>query len=1082
MSSKTFRRPHIKGGWALPLALCFGFCLNTLAQGSDEARLRAVAESYFAAYQAKDLARITSLWSAQSPDLDANRRRLQQTFGEVGAIELKGLTVNGVRSAGGRATLRLAVEMYAAGAPGGGRGGEFGKVNRTLELVSEGGEWRVWRLVSSEEELAAALFAAETDAERRRLLADDAALKTGELVRAIVARGHALTNQGSYAQSLEGLRLALELAGELGDKSGAARALRERGTVYFYQGDYAQASEHYRRSLELAEESGDREAMAYAFNNMGNLHNAQGNYAAALEHLLKSLRLWEEAGDRAGAANTLYNIGLIYGQQGDYARALLDFQRALDSASGLGDKALTSKALNSIAGVHVLQRNYPLAVEYFRRGIALAEEVGNVITVGSSLNNLGVAYREQGDYARALECFERARKIAEELGVKVGVAHTRTNVGLTLKMRGDYAGALEHFQAALRIAEELGDRAGSAATLLNIGGLHYAQGDYARAAELGERAAAIAGEVGAREVVWSARTLEGRAYLALGQHERARPALAGAISTIEQLREQVAGGAQEQQLFFEDKVAPYYAMVDLLVARGEAAAALAYAEQAKGRVLLDVLRGGRVNVTKSMTPAEQEEERRLSAELASLNTQLQREGLRPRPDPGRLAELGSRLEKARLVYQSFQANLYAAHPELKVRRGETPPFTPERAAALLPDERTAVLEFVVGEEKSHLFVLTRGAASGAVELKAYPVAVRRAELAQRVRDFGRRVAERNLKIAEGARSLYDLLLAQARPQLRGKSTLCIVPDGPLWELPFQAVQTAPGRYLIEEHAVFYAPSLNVLYEMTKLEGGGRQAAGATRARKSLLAFGNPALGGKAVGPSSETRVGEELQQLPEAEREVNTVGRLYGRGRSNIYTGAEASEGRAKAEVGRYRVLHFATHGVLDDANPMYSHLVLSRGGAEDGLLESWEIMRLELQAELVVLSACQTARGHLGAGEGVIGMSWALFVAGSPTTVVSLWEVESASTTEMMIEFHRGLTARGAKGGLAAGKAAALRTAALKLLRSERYAHPAYWAGFVLVGDGLRPVDAAGGSTAPPRADSAQQPRGDGRLRVGVR
>jgi CHAT domain-containing protein len=151
--------------------------------------------------------------------------------------------------------------------------------------------------------------------------------------------------------------------------------------------------------------------------------------------------------------------------------------------------------------------------------------------------------------------------------------------------------------------------------------------------------------------------------------------------------------------------------------------------------------------------------------------------------------------------------------------------------------------------------------------------------------------------------------------------------------------------------------------------------------------------------------------------------------------------------MSRYRILHFATHGLLDNHNPMYSHIVLSQADTnkdEDGLLEAWEIMEFDLRADIAVLSACETARGGTSAGEGVIGMSWAFWVAGCPTTVASQWKVDSASTSELMIEFHRNVMSKSES-----GKAEALRRAALKLLHSDKYRHPFYWAGFILMGDG---------------------------------
>ena len=194
-----------------------------------------------------------------------------------------------------------------------------------------------------------------------------------------------------------------------------------------------------------------------------------------------------------------------------------------------------------------------------------------------------------------------------------------------------------------------------------------------------------------------------------------------------------------------------------------------------------------------------------------------------------------------------------------------------------------------------------------------------------------------------------------------------------------------------------------------------------------------------------------MQPLPESEREVQTLARLYGLDHSNIFIGADATEDKAKAEMGSFSILHFAAHGILDATNPLYSHIVLSQaspsgaaGPRDDGLLEAREIMNLRLKADLAVLSACQTARGRISSGEGVIGMSWAFFAAGCPTTVVSQWSVESQSTTELMIEFHRNLLSADK-----VSKAQALRQASLKLLKTERYRHPFYWAGFIVMGDG---------------------------------
>src|SRR4030095_1545761 len=172
-------------------------------------------------------------------------------------------------------------------------------------------------------------------------------------------------------------------------------------------------------------------------------------------------------------------------------------------------------------------------------------------------------------------------------------------------------------------------------------------------------------------------------------------------------------------------------------------------------------------------------------------------------------------------------------------------------------------------------------------------------------------------------------------------------------------------------------------------------------------------------------------------------GRLYGAARSKIYVGADAREDHVKSEASRAKILHFATHGILNNASPMYSHLALAEGGTnEDGLWEAWELMQLDLQADLAVLSACETARGRVGAGEGMIGFSWAMFIAGVPSIVVSQWKVESAGTRDLMVNFHRSLISPAGPNQTKATKSDALRQAALKLMRNPQTSHPFYWAG----------------------------------------
>jgi CHAT domain-containing protein len=834
---------------------------------------------------------------------------------------------------------------------------------------------------------------------------------------------------------------AIALAEVLENGGLTAGALIAVGNAWEKLGDYPVAEDHARRALSIAERDGETYRSAVAHGALGRLHRLRGETDLSIESLKRSAVLLEGLGETQAISRVYNQIGIAASLQGDSAEAMAFFQKFLATAEELGNPRDIADGLNNIGIVYRRQGDHGVALEFYRKALAVREAVGDRIGVVGSLNNIGLLCVDTDDYVRADEHLRKALVLAEALGNKNELANVLNNMGQSYRYQGAYGPALESMEKTLRLREELGDKGGAARALATIGAIRELQGDHQAAADFALRATALARASGFKASVASALAIAAKAQRALGQTGHARASLEESIALVEALRAQVAGAGQAQQRFFDIVASPYLQMVDLLAAEGDTSGALAYAERGKGRALLDLLRGGRGDVVKTMTDAERAQERSLARELVALNSQISGESRRTRPDQERLATLNGQLEKVRLAKEDFEVRLYASHPELKVYRGQAPDFRLAQAEAILPHSRTALIEYSVGEDIVHLFVVARLRDGEPVRSWVYPIPVKRPELRELARDLRVRVASRDLAIRDAARRAFELLLKPAREQLLGKTHLVIVPDDVLWELPFQALVTSANRYLIEETAVSYVPSFTVLREMMAR----RPDHGPEGATGSLLALGNPHLGKEVVERVRLARRDETLRPLPEAEHEVKTIGRLYDASRSEVLIGPAAREDRVKAEAGRFRVLHFATHGVVNDTSPMYSHLVLSQGGAnEDGLLEAWELVNLDLRADLVILSACETARGRVSAGEGMIGLSWALFVAGSPTTVASQWKVDSASTTQMMLAFHTKL-----RGAARPSKAEALRSAALQMLRKAPYRHPFYWAGFIVMGDG---------------------------------
>lgn len=885
--------------------------------------------------------------------------------------------------------------------------------------------------------------------------------------------GETAYGQAEFERAVELLEKAYALDAGAVDPIRLAEFNSTLGGYYSMRGDYDRAMKISRRSLELFElHGGGRDRISSILSGIGAIQYLKGEYAEATEIHLRSLKLAEESGDLLTLAFAKFSLGADYRMQGDYETALGYYEQSLSlneqwvEETGRRNGGTRphlreiSTVLRHIGTTHLLQGNYPLALRYFERVLRLDEEARDEMGIAYSLSYMGGTYRAQGRYEQALEHLERSLKLFEKLGIRDGVARTQATMGGVYYLLGDSARALEYFRRSLELRERMDAKEGVAGSLLGVATVLAARGEYAQALETAERSAEIARRIGSPHVLWSALLVAGRAHLSLGHAEEARHAFDESISTVESLRAHVAGDEEGQELFFADKLAPYQEVVGMLAREGHDAEAFKYAEAGKGRVLLDVLRAGRGGARGRLTAVEAAREGELRRAMNDLSVELRREQSASAQVASRVADVQRRLEQARLEYSAFRASLYANHPELGVERGAARPVTRGDVAGLLPDGDTAVVEYVVTEQRTYLFVFTKKGGGAEAALNVHTVEITHRELARRAEEFRRQLAEGDLLFSRNARDLYDLLLRPAEGELKDKRRLVIVPDDKLWELPFQALQTREGSYVVERSAVTYAPSLTVLREMSRRR---LTRSHSERAPATLLAVGNPLLSDRTAGRARGSLMngGNSLGALPEAERQVRALAALYGPRRSRVYTGAQAREERVKREGGSFSIVHLATHGTLDDANPMYSNVVLARGPrgkdvgkaeGDDGLLEAWELMKMHLDAEMVVLSACETARGRVTPGEGIIGLSWAIFVAGSPTTVVSQWKVESASTTELMVNFHRHLQERFSRriGAPGMTKAEALRLAALRLLRSERYAHPFYWAGFVMVGDGL--------------------------------
>lgn len=816
---------------------------------------------------------------------------------------------------------------------------------------------------------------------------------------------------------------SLRLAKESDNKAMIAMASGKLGNRYTMRGEYVQSRELLTEALRMRRELGDPEGISIALSNLAILQMQLGEYEEARENLLECLKI-------DGNFIDTYNLGNLYFFIGDYTSALDRYHQSLEvlKRDDPNDEGAPIKI--NIANLYREQGNLEQAETMYRQTLASFEKSKANYGIARSLGGLRDVFEDKGDLQNAIKYAERAHElyVAEK---DAEVTRSSWKLGSLYALAGDEKKAEEYLRKSVALAEER--KAGEFESHLALAKFYYRRRDVDAAYKSATAASTSIGNDQRRPDSWKAHDLMGNIHLARGEKANARARFEKAVALIEGQRRFVAGGDDESRRYLAARLAPYYSLLAILIDARDSNAAFQLSESIKARTLLEAVIEPRRSLADGMSDSERIAAQRLANEIVALNVRIAKQ-----TSAAAASQLIKDLESARLQYEDLTNRIYASKPDVRIRRGEMKPLGLSEVHAEKPSGGLTV-SFVTGNTQSFAIVITGKVPNGA---RIIPIPVTREVLLGKTTAFRTTLASGDLGFQKASRDLYDLLVKPIEKELAGKTNLVIVPDGPLWDLPFQALQDDKGTYLVEKAAVSYAPSLTALREMRKK----------ARARKptpdaELLAFGNPIVGKETKERVQRVFMSEKLEPLPEAERLVNELGRMYGPKRSRVFVGAEAREEIAKAESPKYRIVQFATHGILNNVSPMYSHLVFARNDKnpdEDGLLEAWELKDLDLKADMVILSACETARGKIANGEGVIGMTWAAFIAGAPTTVASQWKVESSSATELMLEFHRQLLS---KQGVA--KAEALRRASLKVMKMSRYRHPMYWAGFVLVGDG---------------------------------
>ncbi|WP_341531788.1 CHAT domain-containing protein (plasmid) [Nostoc sp. UHCC 0302] len=796
---------------------------------------------------------------------------------------------------------------------------------------------------------------------------------------------------GDYTKAIEYQQQSLAIAREIKNRQGEGNALGNLGLAYYALGDYPKAIEYQQQTLAIAREIKNRQGEGQSLGNLGIAYQALGDYSKAIEYHSSRLVIALEIKNHLGEGNALGNLGIAYYALGDYAKAIEYHQQKLAITRQIKDRLGEGQSLGNLGIAYQALGDYPKAIEYQQQSLMIAREIKDRQGEGGALGNLGIAYQALRDYPKAIEYYQQSLAITREIKDRQGEGGALGNLGLAYYALGDYSKAIEYQQQSLMIAREIRNRLGEGQSLGNLGIAYQALGDYSKAIEYHQQKLAIAREIRNRLGEGQSLGNLGIAYQETDKLTEAERTLRTAIEVWESLREQLGKNDSYKVSIFEEQALTYRTLQQVLIAQNKTNDALEISERGRSRAFVELLTS------------------RLSSQNFNQSSEKPKISLLQQI----AKEQNATLVEYSIIYDDFniQGKQETHESELYIwvikPTGEVTFFRNVDLKPLWQKENTTLAKLVITSRNS---IGARGTAFRGINVSYNPNAPK---------------AKNNLK------RLHELLINPIADLLPKNSNdrVIFIPQSSLFLVPFAALQDADGKYLIEKHTILTSPSIQVL-DLTHKQ---KQRIGTKPIEgKDTLIVGNPTM------PFIAPKIGETPQQLiplPGAELEAIAISKLL---KTQPLVGNKATVSTVVQRLPQARFVHLATHGLFDDIQGLNSGIALTPSGKDDGLLTASEILDLKLNAELVVLSACDTGRGRL-TGDGVIGLSRSLISAGVPSVLVSLWSVPDAPTALLMTEFYQNLQKN-------PDKAQALRQAMLTTMKKSP--NPVNWAAFTLIGE----------------------------------
>ena len=919
-----------------------------------------------------------------------------------------------------------------------------------LSAISTGGDYRVQvtthprSTVPAQYRITLAALHPAQPIDRRQIAAE-----------ALMAQGLKLRGDKSSDRlqaALEKYQQAAAVWREIHNLRQEAASLLAQGEVNFYLGDYKQALHFSLQALPLARAAKDRASEATALNNSAALYLSLGDLAQSAGMFEQAIQLHHTNGNPLGEASARNNLGMLRIRLGDTQAALEQFERARGILSTVPGSHQSLSTLINIASVYLRWGEFEKALDQYREALTAAAAAGDKGQHASVMTLIAQVHESMGQPRKAIEVCEPALALARASGDRRQVGYTLERLGDIRRALGDYTGARALLDEAVKLWRDVGDSEGELVTLVDLARLLIEMKQPREAREFALQAVAIAKRTGDRRWESNALYRAGAAEFALGNLPQAQSTMRNAIEIDEDVRGKTVN-FDLRTSFFATAAREYNTLIAILAARhtedphaGFAAQAFEASESVKARGLLDHLIESGAAIEVGVSPALLSKEKQLRASLSD-RAQRQIQLMAGKHTADQLAARAQEIRSLTSAYEQVEAQIRTESPRYAALT-QPRPLSLERIQKEVLDSETVLLEYALGDTKSFLWAVT----SGTLELHELPAKPTVEEAARRAYEA---ISVPGGNTSPALAALSRMLLSPVAPLL-GRKRILVVADGALQYIPM-AVLPVPGTTtpLVATHEVVSLPSASTLAILRQ------EIAGRKPARRSVAILADP------VFESDDPRVTAEpppvalnfesapksaneslrFDRLRSTRVEAQAIAAMADPKLTLIALGFDATRDRVlSGALADYRIVHLATHGILNTEHPRLSSLVFSMVGRTGrpipGILPVSEVYKLKLGADLVVLSACRTALGKDIRGEGFVGITRGFMYAGAPRVVASLWQVPDLATAELMRRFYAGILRRHLP------PAAALHEAQASMWREPRWSSPYYWAAFSLQGE----------------------------------